>query len=452
MIEPTLSERVRRTLDRPFRDGPVIYWMSRDQRASDNWALEYSRSMADSNDVPLCVVFCLVPGFLGATIRQYGFMIRGLMEVEAALRRRGIGFVLLEGLPEVVLPNFLHKVRAGLLVCDFDPLRVKREWKRRVHIESDLPFHEVDSHNIVPCWMTATRRISSYAAFRRRVEPLLDRFLDELPPDASPAVPWDADGNAVGWQKTIDGLKVDRSVPEVRWAVPGEKAAREALDRFCQERLSSYPVNAMNPLLGGQSDLSPYLHFGQLAPQRAAMEVRGSPAPPEAKEHYLDQLVVKRELADNFCYHTPEYDTFNAFPRWARDSIDAHRSDPREHLYSLGELEAALTHDPLWNAAQTELLKIGKIHGSLREYWAEKILEWTASPEEALSIAIFLNNRYGLDARDPNGYTGIAMVVGGLYGRPWRSKDVLGKVRSMTYTEERMSYDTHAFQEKVKKL
>ena len=426
--------------------------MSRDQRASDNWALEYTRSIADGNGVPVCVVFCLVPDFLGATMRQYGFMIRGLMQVEDDLRRKGIGFVLLEGLPEVVLPSFLHRVGAGVLVCDFDPLRAKREWKRRVHIESDLPFHEVDAHNIVPCWTTAPRRISSYAVFRERLKPFLDRFMNEFPPPSEPAVAWNAPGPMTDWQRVLDGMKVDRSVQEVRWAVPGERAARVALERFGRERLTSYPMNAKNPLLSGQSDLSPYLHFGQLAPQRVALEVRRSSAPPEAKEQYLEQLVVKRELADNFCYHTPDYDTFGAFPKWARDSIDAHRSDLREHLYTLEELEGARTHDPLWNAAQTELLRIGKIHGSLREYWAEKILEWTASPEEALSIAIHLNDRYGLDARDPGGYTGIAMVIGGLYGRPWRSKEVLGKVKSMTYTEERMSYDTHAFQEMVKKL
>ncbi|MBI0583033.1 MAG: deoxyribodipyrimidine photo-lyase [Methanomassiliicoccus sp.] len=451
MIEPILSMRVRKVLDRPFRDGPAIYWMSRDQRASDNWALEYAKQTADEHGVPLCVVFCLTPDYLGATIRQYGFMLRGLREAEERLRSGGMGFVLLEGLPEVVLPSFLHRVGAGLLVTDLDPLRIKREWKRRVHIESDLPFHEVDAHNIVPTWIVAPRRISSYATFRARITPLLERFLNDLPPPAVPEARWEG-SEAIDWQGVLDDLRIDRTVKEVHWAAPGEGAGREALGRFCQERLSAYPADSMNPLLGGQSDLSPYLHFGQLSAQRVALEVRASAAPSEAKEHYLDQLVVKRELSDNFCYHTPHYDTFRAFPKWARDSMDKHRSDPREHLYTAEELEGARTHDPLWNAAQTELVKIGKIHGSLRAYWAEKILEWSPSPEVALSVAIHLNDRYGLDARDPSGYTGIAMVMGGLYGRPWQSKEVLGKVKAMTYTEERLSYDTHAFQEKVSRL
>jgi deoxyribodipyrimidine photo-lyase len=189
-----------------------------------------------------------------------------------------------------------------------------------------------------------------------------------------------------------------------------------------------------------------------LSAQRVALDVRRSDAPEEAKAKFLDQLIVKRELSDNFCLHTPDYDTVGAFPKWARTSIDQHRSDPREHIYGLQELEEGRTHDPLWNAAQTELLKIGKIHGSLREYWAQKILEWTKCPEEALSFANYLNNRYELDGNDPIGYTGIAMVIGGLFGRPWVSKEVLGRIKKLTYTEERMNYDTHAFQEMVKRL
>ena len=163
-------------------------------------------------------------------------------------------------------------------------------------------------------------------------------------------------------------------------------------------------------------------------------------------------MIVKRELADNFCLHSQEYDTTGAFPIWARRSLDEHRSDPRDHIYSVRELEGANTHDPLWNAAQTELLKIGKIHGSLRGYWAEKILEWSKRPEDALAAALYLNNRYSLDGNDPSGYTGISMVVGGLYGKPWKSKEVVGKLKRHTYTQERFSYDIQAYYDKVAKL
>ena len=452
LAEDVLARRLRRLKDLPYEAGAVVYWMSRDQRASDNWALIYAAEQANIHHAPLCVVFCLAPEYLGATIRQYGFMLKGLQELEEDLKGMGIGFVLLEGQPETVLPSFLHENKAGLVITDFDPLRIKRSWKRRLAGEVSIPIHEIDAHNIVPCWLTSPRRIITQETFRARIIPMLTKFLTEFPPTAEMERKWITNSERTDWSAVDRRLKVDRSVQEVDWLVPGERAAKLSLQRFMEERLSAYPQNAHNPVVSGQSDLSPYLHLGQLSPQRVALKVRSSSAPGRAKSRFFHQLVVMRELSDNFVLHTPDYDTVGAFPEWARKSLDRHRSDPREHLYSLEDFETARTHDPLWNAAQLEMVKIGKIHGGLREYWAEKILEWTKSPEEAFHIAIYLNDRYELDGRDPSGYTGIAMVIGGLFGHPWRSKEVLGKVQRLTYTEMRLRYDVHAFQEKVKKL
>jgi len=389
---------------------------------------------------------------MDACIRQYGFMMKGLEELEAELSSLGIEFVVLEGYPEIVFPSFLHRHGAGLLVTDFDPLREKREWIRRLAGEITIPFHEVDAHNVVPCWLASKRRIITYTTFKEKITPLIHEFLGEFPPLNAPEIPWPQTHASIDWQGMIDRLKVDRTVKEVDWIIPGERAAQASLREFLRARLSSYPERAADPTTLGQSDLSPYFHFGHLSSQRAALEVLRTDAPREAKSKYLDQLIVKKELSDNFCLHTPEYDTFGAFPKWARDSIDAHRSDEREHLYTLEQFENGQTHDPLWNSAQLELVKLGKIHGSLREYWAHKILEWTRNPEEALSIALHLNNRWGLDSRDPSGYTGTAYVIGGLFDRPWTSKEVTGKVRSMTYTGERLRYDIHAYEERVKQL
>ena len=172
----------------------------------------------------------------------------------------------------------------------------------------------------------------------------------------------------------------------------------------------------------------------------------------DSKASFLRSIIIKKEHSDNFVFHTPHYDTIGAFPKWARDSIDVHRSDEREHLYTREQLESAQTHDPLWNAAQIELVRAGKIHGSMREYWAHMIMEWMKSPEEAFATAIFLNNRYSLDGRDPNGYTGIASVIGGLFDRPTHSKEIVGKVRKITYTGARLKYDIKGYEEKTKTL
>lgn len=450
--ERTIQRRARYVRDRPIRPGPLIYWMTRDQRVEDNWALIYSLKIADEHNVPMGIAFCLVPEYLNASLRQYAFMIKGLQELESRVKSMGIGFHLLEGFPEVEFPRFLHEVGAGMMVTDFDPLRPKRDWKRRVSGEIPIPVVEVDAHNIVPCWLVAGRRISSYATFREKIAPHLDEFLCDFPAVKGPEIEWPGEPSNADWAGALSRLRIDRSVGEVDWIVPGETAAKGSMRAFLRERLHEYVEKAENPVASGQSDLSPYFHFGQLSSQRVALEVRGSDADEATKQRYLDQIIVKKELSDNFCLHTPEYDTFGAFPKWARDSIDSHRSDPREHVYNLRQLEDARTHDPLWNAAQTELRKVGKIHGSLRAYWANRILEWTRSPEEALSFALHLNDKWGLDARDPNGYTGIAMVIGGLYDRPFVSKEVIGKVRRLTYTGERLRYDIKAFEEKVSKL
>lgn len=447
-----LLERVRRLRDRPYKGGKIVYWMDRDQRIGDNWALYRAIDLANEMNVELCIACCLPPKFLGGTLRQFGFMIKGLQELEAKARSFGFGFHLLEGLPEVRFPSFLHSTGAGMLITDFDPLHTKREWRRRLAGEIDIPFEEVDAHNIVPCWIVSKKRISNYDTFRARIISLLMKFLIDYPLLMKINRSWSGDKSIVDWKLALDHLKIDRTVEEVKRLESGEIAAQQVLTNFLSNRLPTYDKNITDPVSRGQSELSPYLHFGQISSQSVALKVIRSDAPKPAKDKYLDQLIGKKELSDNFCLHTPEYDTVGAFPEWARRSLNDHRSDPREHVYSLEQLKNAQTHDPVWNAAQTELVKSGIIHGALRSYWAEKILEWTPSPEDAFEIALYLNDRYELDGGDPNGYTGIAMVIGGLFGRPWGSKDIIGKIQGLTYTEMRLNYNIHAYEKLVKDL
>ena len=447
-----LSKRARRVKDRPYRGGNVVYWMSRDQRVGDNWSLVYAMEAARSYGTKICVVFCLPPEYIGSSIRQYRFMVDGLKELPRRLRDLGIGFYLLEGYPEVELPSFLYEADAGLLVVDFDPLIPNRRWKRRVAGAIDIAMHEVDAHNIVPCWLVAPRRIATYDTFRSRIMPHMPEFLTDLPEPRRMEDPWKLDAPTPDWEGALSRSNVDKTVALINWLKPGEAEGAKALGNFCNKGLFSYKEKSSDPVTNAQSDLSPYLHFGQVSAQRVAYSVVHADAPMEEKDDYLDHLIVMRELADNFCLHTPEYDTIGAFPIWARRSLDEHRKDPREHLYTLEEFERGATHDTLWNAAQTELIKTGKVRGSLRAYWASKILEWSKRPEDALVYALYLNDRYSLDGNDPNGYTGIAMVIGGLYGRPWRSKDVIGKLRKLSYTQERLMHDIHAYYEKVKRL
>ena len=207
-------KRVKTMKPGDLKRGPVVYWMSRDQRTRDNWALLFSQELFQREKVPLAVVFCLAPQFLGATFRQYAFMLRGLAEVEQDLKEHNIPFHLLVGAPEVELPKFFRQSGAGCLVTDFDPLRVKRQWKEAVAQRLDLPFFEVDAHNIVPCWLASNKQEYGAYTLRPKIWRLLTEFLDEFPPLQKQELWW-GEPAPTDWQGILAGLSVDRSVPGV---------------------------------------------------------------------------------------------------------------------------------------------------------------------------------------------------------------------------------------------
>jgi len=414
-------------------DGAVIYWMSRDQRVADNWALLHAQSLALARQAPLAVVFTLADSFLGATVRHYGFMLRGLAGVAGRLRELGIAFFLLRGDPPEEICRFIKEQSVGVLVTDFDPLRIKRSWHDQVAGTVAIPCIEVDAHNIVPCLVASTRQEYGAYTIRTKIHKLLPDFLDDFPPVVKHPFPWPEPINEFDGDATLSSMTVDRSVAEIGGLTAGEEGGRAQLHDFITTGLASYETARNDPCRHGQSGLSPWLHFGQIAAQRVALEVARSLDTSSAAEAFLEELIVRRELADNFCFYNSNYDRVAGFPEWAQRTIAEHRHDPRQYLYTPAQLETARTHDPLWNAAQLAMVTTGTMHGYLRMYWAKKILEWTPSPEEAMATAIMLNDRYQLDGRDPNGYAGIAWSIGGVHDRAWGERPVFGKIRYMNY-------------------
>jgi deoxyribodipyrimidine photo-lyase len=407
--------------------------MTREQRVTDNWALLQAQILAVEHKRPLVVVFCLVPDYPSANIRHYGFMLKGLQEVEKNLLKLNIPFGLLFGNPPESLPVYLAKIKAAFLVTDFDPLRIKRSWQQDVAAGIEGSMYVVDGHNIVPCWHASPKQEYGAYTLRPKLKKLLPDFLDEFPVMTPHPVnckkPY---MRPVDWHKAYSYV-TDQTVQEVDWLLPGEMAAHNAALKFTENDLQFYDQKRNDPNLDGQSNLSPYLHFGHIAPQRLALIVSTAEVAKELKEPFLEELIVRRELADNFCHFNKNYDRIEGFPEWARKTLDAHRLDKREYIYTLEIFEQGLTHDKLWNAAQLQMVDKGKMHGYLRMYWAKKILEWSASPEQALATAIYLNDKYELDGRDPNGYAGIAWSIGGVHDRAWKERSVFGKVRYMSY-------------------
>jgi deoxyribodipyrimidine photo-lyase len=441
-------ERVRTLKDGAKRDGKVVYWMSRDQRVEDNWALLFAQELALQMKAPLAVVFCLVPQFLNATLRQFGFMLRGLEQVEKSLKDLDITFFLLRGWPRKEIPKFVMESKVTMLVTDFDPLRIKREWKKEVANKLDIPLYEVDTRNIVPCWVASPKQEYGAYTLRPKIHRYLPEFLEKFPKVPIHPFTWGGKVKKTDWNRAIDGLEVNRDVTEVDWLEPGERAARKTLDDFLKNKLPEYALKRNDPTENSVSHLSPYLHFGQISAQRVALEVKKHRVKSEQMDSFLEELIVRRELADNYCFYNDKYDQFEGFHPWAQKTLNEHRSDKREYLYSSEEFEEARTHDDLWNAAQMEVVRRGKMHGYMRMYWAKKILEWTESPERALEIAIYLNDKYELDGRDSNGYAGIAWSVGGVHDRALSERPVFGKIRYMSYNGCKRKFDIQKYIQK----
>ncbi|MBN2688103.1 MAG: deoxyribodipyrimidine photo-lyase [Deltaproteobacteria bacterium] len=444
--------RVRLLKDGARTDGPVLYWMSRDQRTHDNWALLYAQELAIERGKPLAVLFCLVPSFLDATARQYIFMLKGLEDVERSLLSKNIPLFCAVGMPEETIPHFIMEHNISILVTDFDPLKIKREWKNAVAKRIGVPFQEVDAHNIVPCWVASERQDFAARTFRPKINRRLTEFLTEFPKLKKHPHQWKKKRKQTAWGHLAKTLAVDRAVSEIDWIKPGEGDARRVLRTFLTKKLEDYDTARNDPTVDGQSHLSPYLHFGHMSAQRVVLEVIKSTINQEQKTSFLEELIIRRELSDNFCFYNDAYDTPEGFPTWARTTLFEHARDEREYIYSLEQFESAATHDPLWNAAQTEMVTKGKMHGYMRMYWAKKILEWSKTPGEAFYTAVYLNDRYELDGRDPNGYVGCAWSIGGVHDRAWFQRPVFGKIRYMSYSGCKSKFDVAAYIHQVNSL
>ncbi len=445
----TLSSHPRVTVRRagaPLADETcVVYWMQRAQRGRDNPALDVAVDAANILGKPVVVFFAPVPYYPHANLRHYHFLAQGIPDIAADLAKRRIGFVL-RRYPDHSLLSFCEQVKPALVVGDENPMREPEGWRKTAARKLRLPLWTVDADVIVPSKLLEKAQYAAHI-IRPRLNALLPQF---LVPSRNPAakVAWKQppDLASLAFDTDItEGWQLDRSVPPVaEWRGGAHEAAR-VLEDFVARKLTGYGTQRNKPETDHTSRLSPYLHFGHISPVTVALAVQNADASKADKEAFLNQLTVWRELAVNLVRFNANYDNFECGEPWAHRTLAQHASDPRPVLYTQDELERAETHDQLWNAAQMQMVRTGWMHNYVRMYWAKKILEWTPSPAEAFRIAVYLNDKYELDGRDPNGYAGIAWAIVGKFDRPWFERPIFGLIRYMSGESTGKKFDSKKY-------
>lgn len=442
------DEQIKLLNAHPPRAGHyVLYWMQQSQRAEDNHALEFAIQQANRQQLPLVVIFGLLAGHPVANARHFTFMLEGLQETQAALAERGIKLSVQMGNP---VPRIVQAAQAAsMLVCDRGYLRRQRRWREQVAQAVACQVYQVESDLIVPVEIASNKREWAARTFRPRHQKQCERFLSLLQRTALDRSSLDVE--LAGIELTdipalVSQLAIDQSVAPVSHMFRGGAVAgKRQLQRFLTTALPNYQTDRTQPDRGSVSHVSPYLHFGQLSPRYVALQLRDyATQAPEEVTSYLDELLIRRELAHNFVYYTPDYDRYNALPDWAQKTLAEHRADRRPHRYTQVELEAAETHDRYWNAAMQEMKLTGYMHNYMRMYWGKKLLEWSKTPEIAYQTALALNNKYFLDGRDPNSYTNIGWLFG-LHDRSWGEREIFGKVRYLAASGLERKSDIDAY-------
>lgn len=428
----------------------TLYWMQQSQRTELNHALEFAIQRANTNNDRLLVVFALTDDYPEANLRHYRFMLEGLQQVSAALGRRKIKFVLRIGSPVDVV-NELSK-SASEVVCDRGYLRHQVEWRDEIAKLSTVRVWQVESDAVVPVEIASDKREYAARTIRPKLNKAVDSYLKGLSTTAiekdSTNLPVDGE-NLGDVAALLKKLSIDRSIEGVREFVGGISRAKAHLRQFIDNRLATYG-NRRDLSNEQVSYLSPYLHFGQISPMEVALQIKAQTRDSEQAESFLEELIVRRELAINFVYYEKDYDSTTCLPDWATETLAQHEDDERDYQYTFSELDAAETHDPAWNAAMTEMKHRGYLHNHLRMYWGKKIIEWSNTTNHAYRTALELNNKYFLDGRDANSYANVLWLFG-LHDRAHGEREVFGKVRYMSYDGLKRKCDLEEYIHNVSK-
>ncbi|HUE24889.1 MAG TPA: deoxyribodipyrimidine photo-lyase [Bryobacteraceae bacterium] len=441
-----MHERARQLNSVPVRPGGeyVLYWCQMNRRADVNQALDFAVDLANQLHLPVLFYEGLTYSYPYASDRFHRFILEGVPETTRRLAALGIGYTFyLRRRPSD--PNdVLYRLgaRASAVVTDDYPTFIAARHNASVAPKLDTAFYAVDASCIVPMACFEKREYAAYT-IRPKIHKLLSGYLWAAPPVKvrkrfRPRVSeFHTPVSSANIAALVASCQIDHSVPPSVSIAGGRLAAQKRLGHFLEHDLARYATESNQPSAHATSGLSPYLHFGQISSLEVALAARSS-------AEFLEQLIVRRELAFNFARFAPRLDSLQVLPEWARQTMRRHRRDRRHPIYTPEQFEQAATHDALWNATQHELLARGTIHGYYRMYWGKKIIEWSPTYSTALRTMIHLHDRYALDGRDPNTYTNILWCFG-LHDRPWPERPIFGAMRSMTLEGMRRKTDVDAY-------
>jgi deoxyribodipyrimidine photo-lyase len=433
--------------DRKF----VVYWMQASQRAEYNHALEYAIQQANRMDKPVVVFLGLTASYPAASIRHYRFMLEGLRETKIALKERGLKMIVRQVSPEIGITQLASE--ASMIVVDRGYTRLQKYWRKIASAMVDCRMVQVESDITVPVEEASPKEEYSAATIRPKINNKLHRFLFPLKASKikreSTRFRFDSLFDIDDTEKALAQLPINKNIPEISQYRGGATEAKRRLDEFIEKKLKNYETHRNDPLQEGTSALSPYLHFGQISPLYVALKIMKKKL--GGKEAFLEELIIRRELSINYLNYNSNHDNFEGLPEWCRKTLKEHESDTREYIYEMETLEKGQTHDPYWNAAQKEMIYTGKMSGYMRMYWGKKIIEWTKSPEEAFRIALYLNDKYELDGRDPNGYAGVAWCFG-KHDRPWAERKIFGNIRYMNAEGLKRKFNIDGYVRKIDEI
>lgn len=438
----TFEDRIKKLKNGSKKGKFILYWMQGAFRTSYNHTLEFGIYLSQKYDIPLLTLVVLNLKYPEANYRTFKFFMDGLNDVKNGLEIRGITFHLRLGNFGEILPEYFRDTAA--LLTDKAYLPIIKNIRNEIYNKCDADIFEVDTNLLVPVEKASSKMEYGAYTIRPKIEKLKNKFYDDF-------TEYTYKNGFLEPKQDVDLKFSDKLLKDSCEYVNevslkgGYFAGKKQLKKFIDDKYSNYEHDRNDPTKTAESYMSFYLHYGHISPIEI---IKNLPKDSLNFPAYYEQVVVRRELSHNLTFYADSLENFDTYlPSWVKDTLNTHLNDRKDYIYSLEDFESAITHDKYWNAAQRELVISGKIHNYMRMYWGKKIIEWAEDYRTAYNIMVYLNNKYSVDGRDPNSYTGILWCFG-MHDRPFFERNIFGKIRYMAESGLKRKFDIEKYADK----